>query len=67
MVSTLQSKLDEGKCPVPPVGGSSEGPEVQLEAVQRVLLQREDEVGAGSATRARPSLCVREQGGASSR
>uniref|UniRef100_A0A8D1W8S5 Pericentrin/AKAP-450 centrosomal targeting domain-containing protein n=1 Tax=Sus scrofa TaxID=9823 RepID=A0A8D1W8S5_PIG len=46
LVSTLQSKLDEGKCPVPPVGGSSEGPEVQLEAVQRVLLQREDEVGA---------------------
>ncbi|XP_047654537.1 pericentrin isoform X5 [Phacochoerus africanus] len=44
LVSTPQSKLDEGKCPVPPVGGSSEGPEVQLEAVQRVLLQREDEV-----------------------
>uniref|UniRef100_A0A8D0MAJ2 Pericentrin/AKAP-450 centrosomal targeting domain-containing protein n=1 Tax=Sus scrofa TaxID=9823 RepID=A0A8D0MAJ2_PIG len=43
LVSTLQSKLNEGKCPVPPVGGSSEGPEVQLEAVQRVLLQREDE------------------------
>ncbi|XP_036203763.1 pericentrin isoform X17 [Myotis myotis] len=44
LVSTLQSKLDEGKCSVPPVDSCPEGPEIQLEAVQRALLQRESEV-----------------------
>ncbi|KAF5921579.1 hypothetical protein HPG69_009148 [Diceros bicornis minor] len=44
LVSTLQSKLDEGKCPVPPVDSRPKGPEVQLEAVQRALLQRESEI-----------------------
>ncbi|XP_066115230.1 pericentrin isoform X3 [Saccopteryx bilineata] len=44
LVSTLQSKLDEGRGPVPPVDSCPEGPEIQLEALQRVLLQREDEV-----------------------
>ncbi|XP_032342146.1 pericentrin isoform X12 [Camelus ferus] len=44
LVSTLQSRLDEGKCPVPPAGSSLEGPEVRLEALQRALLEREDEV-----------------------
>ncbi|CAK6441998.1 unnamed protein product [Pipistrellus nathusii] len=44
LVSTLQSKLDEGKCSVPPVDSCPEDPEIQLEAVQRALLQRESEV-----------------------
>ncbi|XP_070345205.1 pericentrin isoform X11 [Equus asinus] len=44
LVSTLQSKLDEGKCPLPSAGSCPEGPEVQSEAVQRVLLQRESEI-----------------------
>ncbi|XP_072826988.1 pericentrin [Vicugna pacos] len=44
LVSTLQSRLDEGKCLVPPAGSSLEGPEVRLEALQRALLEREDEV-----------------------
>ncbi|XP_070263128.1 pericentrin isoform X5 [Myotis yumanensis] len=44
LVSTLQSKLDEGKCSVPPVDSCPEGSEIQLEAVQRALLQRESEV-----------------------
>ncbi|KAM8816839.1 pericentrin [Rhynchonycteris naso] len=44
LVSTLQSKLDEGRGPVPPVDGCPEGPKIQLEALQRALLQREDEV-----------------------
>ncbi|XP_070454142.1 pericentrin isoform X24 [Equus przewalskii] len=44
LVSTLQSKLDEGKCPLPSAGSCPEGPEVQSEAVQRVLLQRETEI-----------------------
>ncbi|XP_041590751.1 pericentrin isoform X3 [Vulpes lagopus] len=44
LVSTLQSKLDEGRCPVPPADSCPEGPEVQLEAVQRALQQRESEV-----------------------
>ncbi|XP_057552637.1 pericentrin isoform X4 [Hippopotamus amphibius kiboko] len=44
LVSTLQSRLDEGRCPVPPVDSPPDGQEVQLEAVQRALLQREDEV-----------------------
>ncbi|XP_035873428.1 pericentrin isoform X6 [Phyllostomus discolor] len=44
LVSTLQSKLDESKCPLPAADSRPEGPEVQLEAVQRALLQRESEV-----------------------
>ncbi|XP_036921049.1 pericentrin isoform X3 [Sturnira hondurensis] len=44
LVSTLQSKLDEGKCPLPAADSRPEGSEVQLEAVQRALLQRESEV-----------------------
>ncbi|XP_054435329.1 pericentrin isoform X3 [Pteronotus mesoamericanus] len=44
LVSTLQSKLDEGKCPLPPADSCPEGPKVQLETVQRALLQRESEV-----------------------
>ncbi|XP_045708339.1 pericentrin isoform X2 [Phyllostomus hastatus] len=44
LVSTLQSKLDESKCPLPAADSCPEGPEVQLEAVQRALLQRESEV-----------------------
>ncbi|KAM5334044.1 pericentrin isoform 2-T2 [Glossophaga mutica] len=44
LVSTLQSKLDEGRCPLPAADSRPEGPEVQLEAVQRALLQRESEV-----------------------
>ncbi|XP_045441283.1 pericentrin isoform X3 [Pipistrellus kuhlii] len=44
LVSTLQSKLDEGKCSVPPVDSCPKDPEIQLEAVQRALLQRESEV-----------------------
>ncbi|XP_034510004.1 pericentrin isoform X2 [Ailuropoda melanoleuca] len=44
LVSTLQSKLDEGRCPVPPAGGCPDGPDVQLEAVRRALQQRESEV-----------------------
>ncbi|XP_024418336.2 pericentrin isoform X3 [Desmodus rotundus] len=44
LVSTLQSKLDEGKCPLPAADRGPEGPEVQLETVQRALLQRESEV-----------------------
>ncbi|EFB16764.1 hypothetical protein PANDA_007688, partial [Ailuropoda melanoleuca] len=43
LVSTLQSKLDEGRCPVPPAGGCPDGPDVQLEAVRRALQQRESE------------------------
>ncbi|XP_064433707.1 pericentrin isoform X6 [Mirounga angustirostris] len=44
LVSTLQSKLDEGRCPVPPAGSCPEGPEAQLEAAQRALQQRDSEV-----------------------
>ncbi|XP_047702816.1 pericentrin isoform X9 [Prionailurus viverrinus] len=44
VVSTLQSKLDEGSCPTPPAGTCPESPEVQLEAVQTALRQRESEV-----------------------
>ncbi|XP_039078067.1 pericentrin [Hyaena hyaena] len=44
VLSTLQSKLDEGKCPTPPAGTCPEGPEIQLEAVQTALRQRESEV-----------------------
>lgn len=47
LVSTLQSKLDEGKCSVPPVDSCPEGPEIQLEAMQKALLQRESEVRGG--------------------
>ncbi|XP_030878372.1 pericentrin-like, partial [Leptonychotes weddellii] len=44
LVSTLQSKLDEGRCPVPPAGSCPEGPEARLEAAQRALQQRDSEV-----------------------
>ncbi|XP_008062764.1 pericentrin [Carlito syrichta] len=44
LVSTLQSKLDEGRCPVLPLGSPPKGSEVQLEATQRALLQCESEV-----------------------
>uniref|UniRef100_A0A667GHY3 Pericentrin/AKAP-450 centrosomal targeting domain-containing protein n=1 Tax=Lynx canadensis TaxID=61383 RepID=A0A667GHY3_LYNCA len=44
VVSTLHSKLDEGSCPTPPAGTCPESPEVQLEAVQTALRQRESEV-----------------------
>ena len=47
MVSTLQSKLDEGSCPTPPAGTCPESPEVQLEAVQTALRQRESEASVG--------------------
>lgn len=47
MLSTLQSKLDEGKCPTPPAGTCPEGPEIQLEAVQTALRQRESEASVG--------------------
>ncbi|XP_068825668.1 pericentrin [Capricornis sumatraensis] len=43
-VSALQSRLDEGKCPVPPEGGRYDRAEAQLEAVQGALRQREAEV-----------------------
>nr|XP_042093966.1 pericentrin isoform X6 [Ovis aries] len=43
-VSALQSRLDEGKCPVPPEGGCHDRAEAQLEAVQGALRQREAEV-----------------------
>ncbi|XP_055425854.1 pericentrin isoform X14 [Bubalus kerabau] len=43
-VSALQSRLDEGKCPVPPEGGRPDHAEAQLEAVQGALRQREAEV-----------------------
>ncbi|XP_040120477.1 pericentrin isoform X2 [Oryx dammah] len=43
-VSALQSRLDEGKCPVPPEGGRHDRAEAQLEAVQGALRQREAEV-----------------------
>ncbi|XP_022452521.2 pericentrin isoform X2 [Delphinapterus leucas] len=44
LVSTLQSKLDEGKCLGSPAGNRPDDAEVQLEAVHRTLLQHEDEV-----------------------
>ncbi|XP_027437525.2 pericentrin isoform X3 [Zalophus californianus] len=44
LVSTLQSKLNEGRCPVPPAGSCPEGPEALLEAAQKVLQQRDSEV-----------------------
>ncbi|XP_017907927.1 PREDICTED: pericentrin isoform X2 [Capra hircus] len=43
-VSALQSRLDEGKCPVPPDGGCHDRAEAQLEVVQGALRQREAEV-----------------------
>ncbi|KAF0884242.1 PCNT protein, partial [Crocuta crocuta] len=43
VLSTLQSKLDEGKCCTPSAGTCPEGPEIQLEAVQTALRQRESE------------------------
>ncbi|XP_069422898.1 pericentrin isoform X6 [Ovis canadensis] len=43
-VSALQSRLDEGKCPVPPEGGCHDRAEAQLEAAQGALRQREAEV-----------------------
>ncbi|KAM4887471.1 pericentrin isoform 2-T2 [Thomomys bottae] len=43
-VKELQSILNEGKCPVSPLGHSPEDPEVQLERTQRKLLQCETEV-----------------------
>ncbi|XP_070233925.1 pericentrin isoform X6 [Bos mutus] len=43
-VSALQSRLDEGKCPVPPEGGRPDRAEAQLEAMQGALRQREAEV-----------------------
>ncbi|KAJ1070593.1 hypothetical protein K5549_003572 [Capra hircus] len=43
-VSALQSRLDEGKCPVPPDGGRHDRAEAQLEVVQGALRQREAEV-----------------------
>ena len=46
-VSALQSRLDEGKCPVPPEGGRPDHAEAQLEAVQGALRQREAEVRGG--------------------
>lgn len=49
LVSTLQSKLDEGRCPVPPAGGCPDGPDVQLEAVRRALQQRESEASVGGS------------------
>nr|XP_058921533.1 pericentrin isoform X9 [Kogia breviceps] len=44
LVSTLQSKLDEGKCLGSPAGNRPDDAEVQLEAVHRTLLQHEDKV-----------------------
>lgn len=49
LVSTLQSKLDEGKCLGSPAGNRPDDAEVQLEAVHRTLLQHEDEVRVGRA------------------
>ena len=64
LVSTLQSKLDEGRCPVPPADSCPEGPEVQLEAVQRALQQLESEarVGAGGGWRGQDVQVMREVG-----
>ncbi|XP_054982112.1 pericentrin isoform X4 [Sorex araneus] len=44
LVSSLQSRLDEAKCPMPAPGGHLEDPQGQLEAAQEVLQQRENEV-----------------------
>ncbi|KAB0373803.1 hypothetical protein FD755_014059 [Muntiacus reevesi] len=43
-VSALQSRRDEGKCPVPPEGGCLDHAEAQLEAMQEALRQQEAEV-----------------------
>ncbi|CAI9176048.1 unnamed protein product [Rangifer tarandus platyrhynchus] len=43
-VSALQSRRDEGKCPVPPKGSHPDHAEAQLEAVQGALRQQEAEV-----------------------
>nr|XP_020732764.1 pericentrin isoform X5 [Odocoileus virginianus texanus] len=43
-VSALQSRRDEGKCPVPPEGSRPDHAEAQLEAVQGALRQQEAEV-----------------------
>ncbi|XP_043729926.1 pericentrin isoform X5 [Cervus elaphus] len=43
-VSALQSRRDEGKCPVPPEGGCLDHTEAQLEAMQEALRQQEAEV-----------------------
>lgn len=55
-VSALQSRLDEGKCPVPPDGGRHDRAEAQLEVVQGALRQHEAEVRG--ATQGTPSLFV---------
>ncbi|XP_060054826.1 pericentrin isoform X4 [Erinaceus europaeus] len=44
LVSTLQSRLDEARCPLPATGSHPEDADAQLEMVQQVLLQRESEV-----------------------
>ncbi|XP_055975520.1 pericentrin [Sorex fumeus] len=44
LVSSLQSRLDEAKCPMLVPGGRLECPQGQLEAAQEVLQQRENEV-----------------------
>ncbi|XP_048202016.1 pericentrin isoform X2 [Perognathus longimembris pacificus] len=44
LMSMSQSTLSEGRCPMPPLGHSSEDSEVQLETTQRKLLQHETEV-----------------------
>ncbi|KAF3815553.1 hypothetical protein GH733_016826, partial [Mirounga leonina] len=61
LVSTLQSKLDEGRCPVPPAGSCPEGPEAQLEAAQRALQQRDSEASVGGSEGSICSGCCIEQ------
>lgn len=53
LAPTLQSQRDEGRHPWLLMGCLPEGPEVQLEAVQRALLPRDSEVSKQAGPSAR--------------
>ncbi|XP_074176191.1 pericentrin isoform X7 [Rhinolophus sinicus] len=58
-VSTRQARQDEGRRPWPPVGRRPEGPEVQLEAVQRAHLPQDSEACLQNGEN--EIMCVSEQ------
>ncbi|XP_032943897.1 pericentrin isoform X2 [Rhinolophus ferrumequinum] len=58
-VSTRQARQDEGRRPWPPVGHCPEGPEVQLEAVQRAHLPQDSKACLQNGEN--EIMCVSEQ------